>query len=112
MVRPRGVSWERWVLGIFLIRPWPWCQQLGAKVEGDVARISFNSTKPIDAATLVSTTDVGFTGDRKWSESPAELRKNQSRVTVEATIPPGTTAWFIRLNSGGLVACSDFQESE
>ncbi|MCA9030368.1 MAG: acetylxylan esterase [Planctomycetaceae bacterium] len=90
----------------------PWCEQLGVKVDGDVARISFDSNRPIEQATLVTTTGMGFTGDREWSESPANLRQNQTRVIVEATIPPGTTAWFTRLKSGGLIACSDFHETE
>ena len=85
--------------------------QLGVKPEGQAARISFTSTKPIDKATLITTTDIGFTGHRKWTEAPADVRQNQTRVIVTVTLPRDTTAWFISLHSGDLVASSDLQET-
>ena len=90
----------------------PWCQQLGVNVGGQDVRIHFKSAKPIDSATLVSTTGTGHTGSRDWVESLAEIRTSQVGVDVNAILPPGTTAWFVRLQSGSLVACSDFQENK
>ncbi len=90
----------------------PWCRQLGVKVEGENASISFTSSKAIDTAVLVWTADTGFTGDRQWTDTPADIKQNKDRVIVSATIPKGTTAWFINLRSGELVASSDFQEKE
>lgn len=87
----------------------PWCTQSGVKLEGNSARISFTSAQPIDDAVLVSTTDDGFTGRRKWTETKAAFRQNDSRVIVATTLPRGTTAWFVRLKCDDVVACSDFQ---
>ena len=69
------------------------------------------STKPIDKATLISTMDIGSTGRRRWLEAPAEVKQNQTRVIVNVTIPPKTTAWFVSIHSGDLIASSDLQES-
>jgi dienelactone hydrolase len=88
----------------------PWCVPLGVKREGEAARISFTSTKPIDKATLVTTTDTGHTGLRDWTETRVEFKQNQDRVIVNVTLPRGTTAWFVSLHSGDLVASSDFQD--
>ncbi|MCA9120078.1 MAG: acetylxylan esterase [Planctomycetales bacterium] len=90
----------------------PWCTQLGVKHESDGPRISFTSTKPIDKAMLITTTDTGHTGLRSWTETPAEFKQNQTRVIVNLSLPPDTTAWFISLYSGDLVASSDFQQPE
>ena len=88
----------------------PWCQQLGVKVEDNGARVSFSCIKPIDKATFVTTTESGFTGRRKWTEKAAEVRQNKTRVIVSVTLPRGTTAWFVSLQSGDLVASSDLQQ--
>lgn len=75
-------------------------------------RVRFSSTKPLDRAVLTATRDTGFTGLRAWSASEATIRKSGDDVsTVEAAPPPGTTAWFVNVHSGDLVASSDYQES-
>jgi len=68
------------------------------------------STKPLDRAFLVSTTDTGVTGDRKWIESPAALEKSGNVWRCAAPLPEDTTAWFINVRSGKLTASSDYQE--
>jgi dienelactone hydrolase len=88
----------------------PWCRQLGVKTEGNTARISFSSTRAIDKATFVYTSDSGITGKRIWKSKLEEIRQNQDRVIVNVNIPEGTTAWFINLHSSKLIATSDFQE--
>jgi dienelactone hydrolase len=88
----------------------PWCGQLGVKLDGGGSRISFTSTKPIDRAVLISTSDIGFTGRRKWTEAPAEFKQIKDRVIVNVTLPSETTAWFVSLHSGVLIASSDFME--
>jgi hypothetical protein len=89
----------------------PWCVQTTAGADGKTARVSFTSTKPLDRATLVSTTDSGITGSRKWLESPAKLEEKDGRWHATATLSEGTTAWFINVQSGVLVSSSDFQET-
>lgn len=88
----------------------PWCVQTGAKTLGGRAQVTFAATKPPDRAELVSTADTGMTGLRKWTVSPAALERTAAVWLATAPLPPGTTAWFINVRSGGLTASSDFQE--
>ena len=90
----------------------PWCQQTGIQADGGLARVRFRATKPIEKAVLISTTDLGFTGHRQWTNTPAILELAQEGVTVEAELPPRTTAWFVNLHSGDLIASSDFFETK
>jgi dienelactone hydrolase len=89
----------------------PWCVQTTAGADGKTARASFTSSKPLDRATLVSTTGSGITGSRTWLESPAKLEEKGGRWHATATLSEGTTAWFINVHSGALVSSSDFQET-
>ena len=89
----------------------PWCQQVSAGTDGDMARARFRSTKAVGKAVLVSTTDTGITGERHWIETPAKLELTPDHASVEARLPPGTTAWFINLHAEGLVASSDYFET-
>lgn len=88
----------------------PWCQQTKSAVARGSCHVSFSSEKPFDKAVLVSTTDVGVTGQRKWVESAAELQRQGKQWGATATLPPRTTAWFVNLISGELVVSSAFQE--
>lgn len=74
------------------------------------ATVMFSSTKPIDSAVLFSTTETGFTGQRKWIETPAKVGQGAGRVTVSAPLPPGTRAWFVNVRAGDLTASSDYME--
>jgi dienelactone hydrolase len=89
----------------------PWCRQAGVEVDGNMAQVRFRSTKPIEKATLISTTGSGFTGERRWTSSPAKLERASEGITVKVKLPPETTAWFVNLHSGNLVASSDFFEA-
>jgi hypothetical protein len=60
---------------------------------------------------LVSTTDAGITGERRWTETPAKLELTPDHDSVEAKLPDGTTAWFVNLYADGLVASSDYFET-
>lgn len=88
----------------------PWCVQTDATAADDAVRVAFTSTKPLDRATLVTTADNGFTGNRTWSVSPAELEQRGDRWLVTASLPAGTTAWFVNVHHGELVVSSDYQE--
>jgi dienelactone hydrolase len=87
----------------------PWCVQTSAKLEGRTVVIKFVSTKRLNKAVLISTTDTGFSGDRKWTESPADVIKNEKDWRVSAPLPAGATAWFINVSSGELTTSSDYQ---
>ena len=87
----------------------PWCVQTSAKLEGRTVVIKFASTKRLKKAVLISTKDTGFSGDRKWTESPADVIKNEKDWRVSAALPAGATAWFINVSSGELTTSSDYQ---
>ena len=53
----------------------PWCSQISTRVNGTSLEVVFSSSKPLDRAVLISTTDTGFTGSREWIESPARLER-------------------------------------
>ncbi|MCX7417870.1 MAG: acetylxylan esterase [Planctomycetia bacterium] len=90
----------------------PWIVQTSSKLEAGNLQASFDSTKLLDSAVLVSTTDSGITGSRKWIESPASVRRVGDRWVANAFLPAGTTACFINVKSGHLVATSDYQAEE
>jgi cephalosporin-C deacetylase-like acetyl esterase len=88
----------------------PWCRQTGVEVKDGSVQVTFTSTKPLDRAALIATSDSGFTGNRKWIESSATIEKRGDDWLVTAPLPAGTTAWFVNARSGGLTASSDYQE--
>jgi dienelactone hydrolase len=90
----------------------PWCIQQSAVLSNGVATAVFQTLETLDSATLISTTDLGLTGDRIWTESPASLVDNGGgSYTVTAAVSEVTTAWIINVHSGSLIASSDFQEN-
>ena len=90
----------------------PWCVQTSAKLEGGTVHVEFASTKPLDRAVLITTTDTGFTGIRKWSELPARIERLDNRWHATAPLPAGTTAWFVNTFCGGLTVSSDYHEAK
>ena len=88
----------------------PWCLQVSQVRKDNLVEVDFSSTKPLERAVLISTTDTGFTGKRTWFESPAKLSKSSDLWHMSANLPTGTTAWFINAHSQGLTASSDYQE--
>jgi len=89
----------------------PWLRQTSCREKNGAVRVEFVSTKPVDRAVLISTTDTGFTGGRKWIETSATLLTRGGRVLVTATLPPHTRAWFVNVRSGGLTGSSDFNQA-
>jgi hypothetical protein len=89
----------------------PWCKQdvIGSK-DGE-AQALFASTKVLERASLISTTNNGFTGGRTWKASPATLeKKNNGHWQIKAPLPDGTTAWFMNAHSDKLTVSSEYQE--
>jgi hypothetical protein len=89
----------------------PWCVQTESSLRDGTYRASFSSTKPLDGATLVATTETGITGERKWVQTPASLKKRGDAWDVTAGLTAGTTAWFVNVHSGGLRASSFYMEA-
>ena len=90
----------------------PWAKQISSETESGQFTVIFESSRPLDEAFLISTTDTGITGKRKWFESPAKLKRMAEHWVVTATQPEGTTACFINVKSGGLTLTSDYTKIE
>ena len=89
-------------------KPWG-CSSSATTKDGHAIAI-FYSSKPITNAVLVSTTDKGFTGTRKWVETPAMAASGGGGTTASAPLPAGTTAWYINAYADKLTLTSDYQE--
>ena len=88
----------------------PWCPSPSTLRNKDVVSAYFASSKALESAVLVSTTDRGATGDRKWTQTPAQLSKSSDGTwSARATLPPNTTNWFINAKSNGLTVSSRYQ---
>ena len=90
----------------------PWCQQTGLHLDQGMVYVEFSSSKKLDRAVLISTTDIGFTGDRKWIETPAKIEQRDVGWVATSPLPAGTTAWFVNTHSGDLTASSEYQETK
>jgi cephalosporin-C deacetylase-like acetyl esterase len=88
----------------------PWGRSPSATTKDGHAIAVFHSAKPITRAILVSTTDQGFTGTRKWVETPAMAASGGGGTTASAPLPPGTTAWYVNAYADQLTLTSDYQE--
>ncbi|NBN94612.1 MAG: dipeptidyl aminopeptidase [Verrucomicrobia bacterium] len=88
----------------------PWGSSPSATTKDGHAIAVFHSAKPLTKAVLVSTTDKGFTGTRKWVETPAAAASGGGGTTASAPLPTGTTAWYINAYAGNLTLTSDYQE--
>jgi dienelactone hydrolase len=86
----------------------PWYVPESTKIDGGTLTVVFHSTKPLDSATLTSTTGTGDTSKRQWIEAAATLKQEGEKWIATAPVPQGTTACFINVTSGKLVATSDY----
>ncbi|MEX1048671.1 MAG: acetylxylan esterase [Akkermansiaceae bacterium] len=82
----------------------PWCARTQVSLTGQSAQVAFNSDRPLTAASLIHTADVGFTGTREWFETPAAppVEGPAGTWTVHTTLPTDTTAWFVNAAAPGL----------
>jgi len=95
-----------------------WCEQQALSLTGSNAEVTFRSDKPLASAELIYTSGTGFTGDLSWLEQVATLIDNTDGTwTVTATLPAGTTAWAVSVESVELgtdgvplIASSDYKE--
>ncbi len=88
----------------------PWLSQTKSVRIGATVRVGFSAARPLDSASLVWTSDTGFTGSREWTQAPASLSREADGWLVEAGLPPAATAWFVNVRSGDLTASSDYME--
>ncbi|HWA98292.1 MAG TPA: acetylxylan esterase [Pirellulales bacterium] len=107
-----GVAWnapDSYAFADFVLADGkPWLRELRQSLENGRAAVEFESAKPIERAVLLHTTDAGYTGNRKWIETPAELKADGTTVRVAAVLPAETTAYFFNVRSGPLTASSEY----
>lgn len=87
-----------------------WCRQLSSYLQGPALRVDFTATKPITQATLWWTRDTGATGEREWHSLPATVSRRQGNWVAKASLPDEATACFVNVESGRLIATSDYME--
>lgn len=85
-----------------------WCQRIESGVLKKQLFAKFKSDRKLSHATLVHSTDSGFTGHRKWVETPIRLRKRNDIWLADWPLPKGTTGWFINVQSDNLIVSSDY----
>ena len=104
--RPESYAFAKRVLNSGKI----WCQRLDSALLDGQAYARFQSDKVLEKAELVHTTDLGFTGKRIWTRTPIRLQKKADTWLADWPLPDGTTAWFINIQSGGLIVSSDYHD--
>lgn len=90
----------------------PWSRQLDSQFDDGSLVVTFATSKPLNRAVLISTTDSGFTGNRKWVESKAKLDRSDESWVVTANLPQETTACFVNAKAGDLTVSSEYVELE
>lgn len=87
----------------------PLAKILDQKQEGQIARIVFKSEAPVEKAELLFTKSTGGWKERLWETMPATVDNDKHEVV--ATLPEGTTVYFINLiDNRNLVVSSEHEE--
>lgn len=81
----------------------PWAREVSQESHDATARVTFEVTRQVSAATLV------FKRATDWEKLPAQLETASGRVTATAIVPAGATAYFFNLNADGLTLSSELQ---
>lgn len=89
-----------------------WCRQLSFEEDGPILRVNFAASKPLSHATLWWTSDEGATGKRTWNKKLAMLGEQEGSWLAQAWVPEQATGYFINVESGDLIASSNFMEAD
>ncbi|HAV13973.1 MAG TPA: hypothetical protein DCX06_10870 [Opitutae bacterium] len=91
----------------------PWCDLVDFKLNSNVARAKFRTEKSITSATIVySTDDISkLETEMTWLQTSdnVSLSSSGGYADVVATLPAGTTAWYLNVFAAELVASTGFQ---
>lgn len=88
----------------------PWLREVKQGRAAGRAFVDWRSDRKADRAVLLSTTDAGFTGNRRWTQTAVNLEQKDNRVRASATLPEGTRAYFFNVHCGALTASSEWME--
>ncbi len=81
----------------------PWAREVSQEIRDGIARVTFEVTSAVSAATLISKREAD------WEKSPAKLETSSGRVTASAPLPAGTTAYYFNVDASGLTVSSEYQ---
>ena len=81
----------------------PWAHQLFQRTYDGTASVTFEVSRSVDSATLISKRDAD------WEKSPAKLETTPGRITASALLAAGTTAYYFNVEAGGLTVSSEYQ---
>jgi dienelactone hydrolase len=85
-----------------------WCKRMESGVLKNQLFAKFKTDRELDSATLVHSTDDGYTGHRKWSETSIRLRKKDGIWLADWPLPESTTGWYVNVEADGLIVSSDY----
>ena len=102
--RPESYAFAKSVLARGKI----WCERLESGVLQNQLFAKFKTDRELDSATLVHSTDDGYTGHRKWTETPIRLLKKDGIWLADWPLPESTTGWYINVESDGLIVSSEY----
>ena len=88
----------------------PWIREESTELQDGKIKAVFETKTPLESASLVSTSDTGHTGSRKWTVTPATLTQDDDEWTAEAAVPEGTTACFLNVINGPVTTSSGYIE--
>lgn len=87
----------------------PWCLQVDERIKGQKWEVSFESSKPLDRASLIFTNELGYPGSRKWKENVVDIKLLDGKWVVEVQVPADATGCVINVKSGELTASSNYR---
>ena len=86
------------------------CKRLDSGILGQQAYARFQYQGTIDQATLVHSTETGFTGKRKWTQTPISLVQKGDIWRADWPLPQDTTGWFINVEMDGRIVSSEYHD--
>lgn len=87
----------------------PLVKLLGQGRDQNTVWATYSAAVPIQKAELLYTKDRGAWRERNWDAVPAQLDSSEHKVI--ATLPPGTTVYFINLtDSRDCITSSEHEE--
>lgn len=86
-----------------------WCVQESISRTDSAVKVVFSSSRPLQSASLVHTSGTGYTGSLTWTETAVDslVEDPAGTWTVKATLPAGTTGWFVNVRSQASDADAD-----
>ena len=81
----------------------PWAREMSQEFRDGTARVAFETTRTVNNASLI------FKRDADWEQAPAKLAASPGRATASASVPAGTSAYYVTLDADGLTLSSEVQ---